>query len=227
MNLLAAATETSSHVDPYWVWLVLKLGAISAAVGAVYKFIYRPLMLLVKRVSEFIDQVNYITKELKPNGGSSLKDTINRICQIVEKLDQRQRSLCQFDPSAIFELDRTGGCLWANNSFLDLTGRHTEDITGMGWLNVVAEEDRGRVSREWQQCVRHNRDFATQFNVRTPDRTIIPVDIRALHMVTSDSDLMGYMACLTPQKGKHPKVELIESIEKAREEAMSQVEKSG
>lgn len=72
-------------------------------------------------LSAMMAQINAITAELRPNGGSSLRDSINRIEQCQKEIstrqlisDQRQRAILSDMNFGVLETDASGNCIWAN-----------------------------------------------------------------------------------------------------------------
>lgn len=182
------------QVDPFWIWLVIKLGAIAAALGAIYKFLWLPIKKnVIDRFNDFYNKVNYITAELKPNGGNSLRDQVTYIRRAVDKIDQRQLNFFHFDPHGIIETDAAGNLVWSNRSFLDLVKRHPEEVARQGWRNVIAEEDRERVIREWTHAVKDGRDFFSRFKVQDRHGEFVNVEMRCLAMLDNLDNLLGHL----------------------------------
>lgn len=183
-----------SHVDPYWIWLIVKIGAIATAAGAIYKYIWCPLKLnVIDKLTSFYEKVDYITKELKPNGGNSLRDQVNYIKRTVEKIDQRQLNFFHFDPDGIIETDSRGNLVWANRAYLDLVKRHPEEVQLQGWRNVIAEADRERIIREWTSAVADSRDFFSTHSVVDSHGIFIKVEVRCLAMRDYEDKLIGHL----------------------------------
>lgn len=177
-----------------WIWLIVKIGAVATAAGAIYKFIWRPFKLkVIDKLNDFYNKVNYITNELKPNGGNSLRDQVNYIKRTVEKIDQRQLNFFHFDPHGIVETDSKGNLIWANRSYLDLVKRHPEEVQMQGWRNVIAEIDRERIIREWMSAVADSRDFFSTFAIVDSHGHTIKVEARCLAMRDYEDKLIGHL----------------------------------
>ena len=185
------------QMDPFWIWLIVKIGAIATALGAIYKFIWRPFKIkVIDRLNDFYNKVNYITAELKPNGGNSLRDQVNYIKRAVDKIDQRQLNFFHFDPHGIVETDAQGNLIWANRAYLDMVKRHPEEVANQGWRNVISEDDRERVVREWNYAVKDCRDFFSRFNIVDSNANPIKVEARCLAMRDDDGKLLGHLGFL-------------------------------
>lgn len=179
----------ASHIE-----LIIKIGAVAAALGAIYKFMWRPFKKkVIDRLNDFCNKVNYITSELKPNGGNSLRDQVNYIKRSIDKIDQRQLNFFHFDPHGIVETDAAGNLVWANRAYLDLVKRHPEEVTNQGWRNAISEEDRERIVREWQHAVKDRRDFFSRFSIVDSQGTTFKVEARCLAMRDDNENLIGHL----------------------------------
>lgn len=68
--------ELVHQVDDIAVWIIAVLGAVSA-IGAALRFIVRRIRRLVvwaEKQAERLERVDELAKELRPNGGKSIKD---------------------------------------------------------------------------------------------------------------------------------------------------------
>lgn len=183
------------------MWLIVKLGGVAVALGALYKYIWRPFKKnVLDKLNDFYNKVNYITAELKPNGGNSLRDQVNYIKRTVEKIDQRQLNFFHFDPHGIVETDATGNLIWANRAFLDLVRRHPEEVHAQGWRNCIAEFDRERVVKEWQAAVADSRDFFTRCVYIDSFGQEIRIEARYLAMRSASDKLIGHLGVVVREE---------------------------
>ena len=118
------------------------------------------------------NELHDIVKELKPNGGSSIKDAVVRLDKAVAQLvtnteiiSSKQWALVATQPSPVFETDNEGRCIRANTSYMNLAERDFEQLKGYGWENFLHSEDRELVSDEWQEAVRKRRAFDLRYRV--------------------------------------------------------------
>lgn len=182
------------QVDPFWIWLIIKVGAVVTALAAVYRLVWQPFKInVLDKLNDFYAKVNYITSELKPNGGNSLRDQVTHIKRTVDRIDQRQLNFFHFDPHGIIETDASGNLIWANRAYLDLTGRHPEEVVKQGWRNVIAEDDRERIIREWTFAVKDSRDFFSRFKIIDVHGNVIKVESRCLAMRGPGGELTGHL----------------------------------
>jgi PAS domain S-box-containing protein len=90
------------------------------------------------------------------------------------KLDQqdlvasetRYRVLADLNPQAIWMGDPEGNITYANQGFLAYIGLTAENLTGLGWLNAFAPEDRARVVEVWSRSVTTGVDYDIEAHLR-------------------------------------------------------------
>jgi PAS domain-containing protein len=110
--------------------------------------------------------VNFLVKELKPNGGSSIRDAINRIDRKLSAIDFSQKTHWNLDTKKpIFITDGDGMLVWANTAFLNIVSRPLEDLLGNGWQNSIHQDDRNNVRVEWSSACKESRPFDFVFRV--------------------------------------------------------------
>jgi PAS domain S-box-containing protein len=146
-----------------------------------------------------------ISKELKTNGGSSIKDAVARIEEVVRNnshtvqvISHKQELIASVLDLPIFETDAGGKCVKANEAYLRFSGLALEEVVEHGWRNVVADEEKEGVFKEWQYCVDQKRDFhriITYVHVDTGVRTVVKVDAYA---VRGNGDVVAWIGYLTP-----------------------------
>lgn len=130
--------------------------------------------------------------EFRPNGGSSLRDSLNRIEERLSYLHGMKRAAFEFDSLAHFEADADGSCVWVNDEWTDLTGLDRASARGSGWLSGICEEDRARVRDEWASCVSEARNFQMRFRMRNVrDGTVQDVEVLAVMIRKYDGPMLG------------------------------------
>lgn len=143
-------------------------------------------------------QLDFIVTELHPNGGTSIRDSLNRI-EVRQVLhDQRQRALMSDMAIGVFETDEEGLCVWANRKYLRMTGRTFLEVSGSGWTNILAPEDRDRVVKAWADAIDEEREFEDEYYIVTPEGVRTRVRAQSYKMHTSDGAPIGYLGMLTP-----------------------------
>ncbi len=171
------------------------IGALVVIWGAI-KWIGRPLGRHIKKIAKIVE-------ELQPNSGKSLfdkvsatKDSVDRIDSRLDKIERRQRAAFSFDSKAWFETNSMGDCVWSSRGYLKLLEATHEDVLGEGWRNYIDFEDRDRVYKTWDDCVKQGRDFREIFRYRTSDGKKKCVFCEAFVQKNPEGKVTGFLGCV-------------------------------
>jgi len=106
-----------------------------------------------------------IEKELKPNGGGSMRDELRMIGRQSRITAATMRSYVEESDDGSFETDDKGLWIFSNRALLRWVQRSVEDVTGYGWFGFVSRSDRDRIRNEWDIAISQKREFASEFMV--------------------------------------------------------------
>lgn len=150
------------------------LVAIGGGVGAIWVKVIRPIIDWFRKMLGLIESIE---KEFKPNGGGSIRDSLNRIelRQIIA--DQRAAALDMDSIKGVWETDAKGKCIRTNRTYQRLTGLSEDAALGYGWLNAVHRDDRERVSKEWESAVAQQREAQITYRIHVgkEDKQVVSV----------------------------------------------------
>lgn len=185
------------------------VGGAAVALAAIWKvapkiwksmcgWIMNDLNLQITKMSE---DITFIVSELRLNGGTSVKDAINRneatLLRIEANLslaNERQRARMLDTPEMIFETDVNGDCVWVNRTYTRTVQRAMPELLGKGWVNGIASDEREGVVSEWYKSVEEDREFEMDFSFQTPDGIMIPITCRSYRMRDqSTGRIIGYL----------------------------------
>ena len=155
------------------------IGAIaSGSVGAVmfiHKYVWKPVREFSDRFRKLVETndqqqalLTWIQAEMKPNGGSSLRDAIGRIETRGAASETKINLVFAQLSVAAFETDVNGKCLFVTDAWSRLTGIPHLEALGHGWINGIHPEDRDRVFEEWDHSVKQTRPFSLTYRVGQP-----------------------------------------------------------
>jgi len=133
------------------------IGGACASFAWGWKFIIKPTIKLYKNQQSIVSSVEDIKKELTTNGGSSIKDTVNRIDRRQVMIDKRSKAIFYNIEKAILEVDENGNILWANEEFHNLMG--TKNLKGLDWVSYIDEPQREYFLREFESCSEKLREL--------------------------------------------------------------------
>ena len=133
-----------------------------------------------------------ISKELRPNGGTSLRDTVDLIDARQILQIERLKAISFDAPVGLKEFSPRGELIWCNRTYLRMVQRDYTELMGYGWINSVFLADRDRVRREWDEVVREGRNYETSYREVTPEGKTFTIAVRATVM-RSNLKVIGFM----------------------------------
>lgn len=185
--------------------LIISLTGGSGILGILWKYIIKPRLIMIKKMydqlnqlSEALPKIQEIYSEIKPNGGASLRDAVNRIESTVNKQRLYTKTLIKSFPGGTFNADEVGGLADVNKNVCTLLGRTESELLKDNWVKWIHPEDRSAVITEWARCLDHNSDFDMDFRFVLPDRTSKKVSMVAYQVRDEYSGLHGFIGTLAP-----------------------------
>ena len=168
-----------------------------APFGIAFGFIWK--MWLQKRYEEgrqLYKMLNVMAAEFRPNGGSSLRDAINRIETKVQMQEQTTIAIIKSLPLGTWVSDKNGKCIDLNKSLCRITGRTESEIKGDNWSNWVHPDEKEEVFEEWTRCVQNMLNFDMSYRFVLPDGRIQKVHGIAYQLRDDKSNLIGFLGTL-------------------------------
>lgn len=134
---------------------------VTAFCGYMFYFIKKlqPFTTITTDIAVLKTEVSNISKELKPNGGKSMKDQMNDLQLSTKTILYRQRWILDNREEPIFETDEKGNFTWANSALIRLTDRLFQDLKNNNWINALCEKTRTEVNESWQTAIKNKRNF--------------------------------------------------------------------
>lgn len=175
-----------------WVGL---LTPFAVAVGFLWK------IWLKKRYDELRDlyyRVQMMSMEFKPNGGSSLRDAINRIEHTVTLNEQKTLAIIKSMPDGSWLSDERGKCIDVNKSMCKILQRTESELRGDNWSNWVHPDEREDIFDEWNRCVDNDFNFDQEIRFVLPDGKIQKVHAVAYQLKDRSGKLIGLLGTLNP-----------------------------
>ena len=173
-------------------------GAWVLVVGAVivgFKYL-KQIVGFFKDLFLIPGRVKFMLSELSHNGGSSIKDALQRIegRQISNEL-KLIYVVDAIDQSGSFETDPQGRCIKVSIGYCHLIGRNEEESLGTGWQNFLYEEDREKVSNEWQEAIENKRHFVSTYRMISGEE-VLKVFCRAYPLLNAKKEITGYFGII-------------------------------
>ena len=147
----------------------------------------------IERLNALPDRFDALLKEVKPNGGSSLRDAVDRTAKKIDelgdsivKIDVRHQTRWKMAAGiAGWESDANGRCMAANSDLCEMLKMGEAEILGSNWKNFIHPDDAPRVFSEWSRIVQEGADFNLPARYVASDGTVIPVRLKAHSMIYS------------------------------------------
>lgn len=145
-----------------------------------------------------------IEHELKPNSGSSLRDSINRIETGVRVTSAIVRAFQDSQEQGMFEAGADGRLLWANQTLLRWARRAGKELQGWGWTDTIAADQREHIRDNWERCVAERREFRQRYTMITSDDCMFDVDAFARPVIDPmNGEIVRYLCYIHRREEAH------------------------
>ena len=114
-----------------------------------------------------------------------------------DKVDGLDRALADSLSVGLFYTDIKGQCLYVNKKWLDISSLAFDDALGDGWVNAIHDDDRERVSLEWNESVKNDRLFLSEYRFQRDDETVVWVIGQANKYKDTNGNITGYVGTIT------------------------------
>ena len=95
-------------------------------------------------------------------------------------------------PVGLWLTDLSGGCVFANRRWCEMTGLTEDQIRGRAWVDVVHPEDRDRFVAEWNRAVREGSEFVMDYRLQTPGGRVTHLKGRSVILKDEAGRVSGY-----------------------------------
>lgn len=178
-------------------WIKIGTPAVGVIVWA-WKFYlkdkYSNLMSIkstLDRVPEALTTITDIRKELSPNGGLSLKDSVSRIELQLRLQDQKILALIKIMQEGVWLADNTGKIIDVNRYLCNIYNRTETDLLGNNWTKWIVEKD--AIVEEWKRCRDAEIDFEAEYTITLPSNERIKVHSTAIQLKSVSGLLIGFV----------------------------------
>lgn len=125
-----------------------------------------PYTNMTENIGKINENITDIKKELTHNSGTSLKDFVSQIktdvksnTQLTTTILNRQRWMLDNRSEPIFETNKDGKFTWVNDAFIRLTDRGFKELKDNNWVNVLHEDIRNDIAKDWYLAISMQRNF--------------------------------------------------------------------
>ena len=139
------------------------VGAIGSAIIFLWRF-FKVTRVWFKDQKEIKNSILEIKSEVIYNGGGSIKDLVLKLSNTCDRMevrqtviDQRSKIALHYQDMCLFETDREGNLIWANENFYQQTVGQGDISGGLDWVTVIDDEERGNFLDELNSCLMMSR----------------------------------------------------------------------
>jgi PAS domain S-box-containing protein len=134
--------------------------------------VYENVKLLDTKLDGLIEQ-------FKPNGGTTIKDSLNRI----ELKQASNENITSFLINSLdvpmFKTDNSGLFIWVSKAYADIYNSDHDELMEWGWLTAIHIEDVDRVRTRWKHSIEEKRVFEDNYRVVDSTGKVTSVRSRA------------------------------------------------
>lgn len=132
-----------------------------------------------------------IDEHLKPNGGSSVRDALDRIEKKLSAVEATQLALLdlQEESSGHFLANEKGSLFWVSDRFSEIVELDRPHCLGSGWLESIPDEQRISFYQNWSYQINTRDSIPINLTLRSG----ILIRFRAVPIVDPTDTLIGFV----------------------------------
>lgn len=179
-----------------WVSNVNNLTGLIISASAIIGFVYYCY-------SRLYNLAHKIYLEFSPNGGSSLKDQINR-------LESFFKASLRMHGKLFWIFDKKGKCIDVSEQLCVLLGKTPTQIYGDGWINSIDKKDSARIIQQWTLSIERQIEFNEDYSLVSSTNEVVKIKSHRIPMFinkNSEYELIGYLGW----------IDIIKNLEKSNE----------
>jgi transcriptional regulator with PAS, ATPase and Fis domain len=116
--------------------------------------------------------IDGIKKELKNNGGSSLRDKVDEIRDAIEIQNKKVSYTLNNIDSCVIELDNNANCIYSNKNSQKLFNLTEAQMLGKGWLSALDVVDANIVFNKFVESIKNDIPFKYNYRLKNHDFTV-------------------------------------------------------
>lgn len=165
---------------------------IALAIGAVGTVIWSGWGWLKPRVAAYVERarkrsakhkisllqagLDEILRELKPNGGASLRDAVDASRRLSADNAAAIRAYADSSHDGHVDVQADGQWEWVNDTFCRWLHVSGARLLGWGWVNIVQEDSRATLRAEWAAAINERRELQRQVRMVSTDDEIMQAE---------------------------------------------------
>jgi len=154
--------------------------------------------LLMKQQEVILKRLDEVIGELRPNGGNSMRDVINKLDKKVDTTMRFTRAILGSNPMAV-ELSPSGGIVSVSRGITRHLHRTESELEGSNWIGCIHVDDRHKATTEIEDAVINARDIQLHVRFMLPESNEYCIaELTASAMKDADGHLLGWVGQFVP-----------------------------
>jgi len=150
-----------------------------------------------------IETVNIIKKQVMPNGGGSITDSLKRIETKFDEVDakfdsieENNRIFYNMQGIPFWVSDAAGLTTYVSPNLCKMIERSESELLGNQWISCLIKSDEHRISSEWKRSISEQRPFDEVYKFKGQDNDIL-VHGLAFHKKSKNGEYKGTIGTLS------------------------------
>lgn len=206
------ATEASQFVS-IGTWLSALAGILTFSL-VFWKKIIVPFKKHIHSIKKLVSEVEDITElnrridferltssvrtilsDLRPNGGTSLRDAVDRIEARLIQMERVQGALRQDGPIGIFRCTIEGKNIEVNRTYARWLGCTEKDLLGFGWKNFIVTDD-NYSDDIWYVAFQEGREVELRHVMQSVNGETFWCDVHAYPISDKEGSIVQYLGVI-------------------------------
>ncbi|VEP14228.1 putative Histidine kinase [Hyella patelloides LEGE 07179] len=115
----------------------------------------------------------------------------------LQESQKRYQTLATAAPVGIFRTDTAGNFTYVNDRWCLITGLKPETSMDRGWLTAVHNQDRQKITQQWQEAVDNHLSFSAEYRFAINREVEVWVFGKAIAEYDTNGQLLGYVGTIT------------------------------
>ena len=122
-----------------------------------------------------------------------LEEEIALLRQEIEESNAKFKAYTAQSPVAIYTTNTDGDCIYANKTWLAMSGMQLDEALGKGWMNALHPDDLEYVNKNWYQSVESDGKWRFEYRFINKKKEITWVEGTAKELFNDKKERIGYL----------------------------------
>ena len=113
---------------------------------------------------------------------------------LIEQSNRLFQTLSENSPVGIVRTDAQGKVMYVNAKMCSISGVSVNELMQENWLNVIYDEDKEAVYRDFMKAIQVKEGFSAEFRIIHATGAIVLVAVEAIPELLENGDINGYIA---------------------------------